>query len=327
MKKNIISLASAVLALLFAGTACEKEFDTVLNKELSKDTDVSEYLPVIEKGEVTLGTFNVLYGSYSQNEDYKWDIRKNSLPEAIVANNFDVFGVQEADKTIREQLPNLVKEALPAGSNRDYQWWFVCRDNEATTSGEGLAIVYDANKYTISDKHHFWLTDKDPDHMNYGWDETGYHRMAICAILSDKVDPTKQFFLMVTHAPLASQARQGAATLISERAAMYNPDGLPAFLVGDMNATPEDASTAIYLQSKEPYKWNDSFAKVPATSKTGGVITFHGKKDISNVADPSQRIDYIYYKNIAKVLTYKVDYNRYNGYYPSDHCPVSIRFR
>lgn len=314
------------MALLFAGTACQKEFETVLNMQRSTDTDVSEYLPQITYGSVKLGTFNLLYGSYDKTDGYTWDVRKGSLTQAIIANDFDVFGIQEADKVIRENLPTLVKEALPAGSTRNYEWWFVCRDNQAATTGEALGLVYDSNKYSISNQHYFWLTDKDPDTMNYGWDETSYHRMAACATFTDVTNPAKQFFVMVTHAPLASVARLGSASLISERAAMYNPSGLPAFLVGDMNAAPDDPATAVYLQGKEPFKWNDAYAKVPAAARMGGVITFHGKKEIGDVADASNRIDYIYYKNLPKVLTYKVDYSKYNGYYPSDHCPVSVTF-
>ena len=109
MKKNIISLVFAVLALLLAGTACEKEFETVLNKQLSTDTDVSEYMPKITYGAVKLGTFNLLYGAYKDNDNYVWSVRKTALAQAIVANDFDVFGVEEADKTIREQLVEIRK--------------------------------------------------------------------------------------------------------------------------------------------------------------------------------------------------------------------------
>lgn len=321
-KKNIFSFVSAALALLFAGTACEKEFDTVLNHQLSSDTDISAYLPQVTYGAVKLGTFNVLYGAYKDSDNYKWDVRKNPLAQAIVANDFDVFGVQEADKTIREQLPDLVKTAAQgAGSTRNYQWWFVCRDNQAATTGEAIGIVYDANKFDISDQHYFWLTDKDPDTMNKGWDETGYHRMACCAVLKEKATE-KKFFLMVTHMPLASVARQGSAALINTREAMYNTEKLPSFLVGDMNAAPDDPAMATLINAK----WNDAYLKVPATAKVGNVITFHGKKEITDATNAENRIDYVYYKNLSKVLTYKVDYSKFNGYYPSDHCPVTVTF-
>ncbi len=326
MKKNIFSLVIAALALLFAGTACEKDVETVLNKEFSTETDISEYLPTITYGAVKLGTFNLLYGAYKDNEQYAWATRKGVLAQAIAENDFDVFGVQEADQTIRNQLPDLVKTAVTtAKTTRNYEWWFVCRDNQAATTGEAIGIVYDANKFTISDQHYFWLSPT-PDVLSKGWDETGYHRMACCAVLTEKADTEKKFFLMVTHAPLAATARLNSATLICQKAAEYNANKLPAFIVGDMNAAPDDPSTGVYKGSSEPYKWNDSYEKVPATAKVGGVITFHSKKDISDITAAENRIDYIYYKNLSKVLTYKVDYNKYNGYYPSDHCAVSVTF-
>ena len=321
MKKNILSLAFAAAALLMTGTACVKEFDTVLNHNLSTDTDISDYLPKIEYGSVNLGTYNLLISTKGSGSDYEWSKRKTVLAQSIVDNDFDLFGFQEADKGVRNDLPALVKAAAPAESTRNYEWWFVCRDNQAATTGEGLGIAWDTNRFDISDKHYFWLTDKDPDVMNVGWDETSYHRMAACAVFTEKATERK-FFVMVTHMPLAAAARQGAAALINEREAMYNPDKLPSFLVGDMNATPDDAATAVFRNAK----WNDSYEKVPASAKVGQVITFHGQKAIADKVDAQNRIDYIYYKNLPKVLTYKVDYTSYGGAYPSDHCPVSVTF-
>ena len=329
MKKNIFSLVFAALAILFAGTSCVKEFETVLNHELSTDTDVSMYMPTVTYGAVKLGTFNVLYGAYGDNENYKWAVRKAALAKAIVENDFDVLGMQEVDKTIRQQLPALVTAALPQGSTRNYQWWFMNRDKQDADAqasldavGEGLGIMYDANKYTLSDQHYFWLTDKNPDVMNVGWDETSYRRIACCAVVSEKANPDHKFFLMVTHAPLAAQARLNSASLICAREQMYNTANLPAFLVGDMNAAPDDPATGVFSTAK----WNDAYLKVPVTSRVGGMITFHSKNEITDVTSADKRIDYIYYKNLPKVLTYKVDYNKYDGYYPSDHCPVMITF-
>ena len=60
MKKNILTLAFASLAILVAGSSCSKDFETVLNKERSTDTDISKYLPEVTRGSVNLGTFNLL---------------------------------------------------------------------------------------------------------------------------------------------------------------------------------------------------------------------------------------------------------------------------
>ena len=328
MKKHIFSLALSALAILFAGTACVEEFDTVLNNELSTDTDVSEYMPVIQYGAVKLGTFNLLYGAYKDNDNYLWATRKTVLAEAIVANDFDIAGLQEVDRTIRQQLPDLVKAALPKESTRNYQYWFMNRDKQAADDqasldavGEGLGVMYDANKFTISDQHFFWLSPT-PDVCSTGWDETSYRRMACCAVFTQNDNPDKRFFLMVTHAPLGATARVNSATILNERAAMYNTGNLAAFIVGDMNAAPDDPASAAF----STFGWKDAFKEVPAAAKTGGIITFHSKKDITDTSNAENRIDYIYYKNLPKVLSYTVDYNKYNGYYPSDHCAVNITF-
>lgn len=329
MKKNIFSLILAALALLFVGTACEKDFPTQLNHELSTDTDVSEWLPVIEYGAVKLGSFNVLYGAYNDNENYKWATRKTVLAEAIVANDFDIVGLQEVDKTVRQQLPGLISAALPQGSTRNYQYWFMNRDRQDADSdaalgavGEGLGVMWDANKFTISDQHYYWLSPT-PDVMSTGWDETGYRRMACCAVFTSVADPTKQFFLTVVHAPLAQTARTNSAGVLNAKEAEYNVAGLASFLVGDMNCTPEQDPAKTFVGT---LGWKDAFSEVPIAAKVGGTITFHSKKDITDTTNPENRIDYILYKNKPEVLTYKVDYNKYGGYYPSDHCPISVTF-
>ena len=329
MKKNIFSLILAALALLFVGTACEKEFDTQLNHELSPDTDISQWLPVIEYGAVKLGSFNVLYGAYSDNEDYKWNVRKTVLAEAIVANDFDIVGLQEVDKTVRQQLPGLISAALPQGSTRNYQYWFMNRDKQNADAdeslsavGEGLGVMWDANKFTISNQHYYWLSPT-PDVMSTGWDETNYRRMACCAVFTSVDDPTKQFFLTVVHAPLAQTARTNSAGILNSKEAEYNVAGLASFLVGDMNCTPEQDPAKTLVGT---LGWKDAFSEVPIASKVGGTITFHSKKEITDTTNPENRIDYIFYRNKPEVLTYKVDYNKYGGYYPSDHCPISVTF-
>lgn len=313
MKKNIISLAFASIALLFAGTACEKEFNTELNTVRTTDTDISQYLPTVVTGDLKLGTYNLWIASKGEG-DYAWAVRKEKLAKSIVDNNFDVFGFQEADATIRKELPDLVKAA-----GKEYSWWFVCRDNQAATTGEAIGIAYDATRFTLTDKHYFWLSNT-PDICSYGWDETGYHRMACCAVVTE-IATDKKFFLMVTHSPLADNARAQAANLIVSREAVYNAAQLPSFLVGDLNANPDDASTSVY---KGYYK--DSYSTVSAVSKSGTTGTFNGHNTSKDMSQASARIDYIYYRNAVTVMTYRADNSVYGSIYPSDHFPVSITF-
>lgn len=131
------------------------------------------------------------------------------------------------NSTIQSELPTLV-----AGKGGNYEWWFVGRDSQDGKNGEALGIAYDPDRFELSDRHYFWLSPT-PDEMSYGWDEVSYHRIACCAVVTDKAYG-KQFFMMVTHMPLADMARSEAAKVIIEREQMYNTLGMPSVLVGDM---------------------------------------------------------------------------------------------
>lgn len=54
---------------------------------------------------------------------------------------------------------------------------------------------------------------------------------------------------------------------------MYNPDGIPSILVGDMNAAMDDASSKTLRTH-----WNDSFLTVESDFISGPVGTFNGHK-------------------------------------------------
>lgn len=93
------------------------------------------------------------------------------------------------NSTIQSELPTLV-----AGKGGNYEWWFVGRDSQDGKNGEALGIAYDPDRFELSDRHYFWLSPT-PDEMSYGWDEVSYHRIACCAVVTDKAYG-KQFFMM-----------------------------------------------------------------------------------------------------------------------------------
>ena len=116
MKKNIFAYALGALTLLLGGTGCEREFDTELNHTRTTDTDISAYLPEVVEGDLKLGSYNLWIASKGTG-DYAWNNRKDKLAQSIVDNDFDIFGFQEADATIKKELPGLVKNA-----GKNYEW-------------------------------------------------------------------------------------------------------------------------------------------------------------------------------------------------------------
>ena len=205
-----------------------------------------------------------------------------------------------------------------AGKGGNYEWWFVGRDSQDGKNGEALGIAYDPDRFELSDRHYFWLSPT-PDEMSYGWDEVSYHRIACCAVVTDKAYG-KQFFMMVTHMPLADMARSEAAKVIIEREQMYNTLGMPSVLVGDMNATQDDAASATFRTH-----WEDAYQATDPAFVDGPVGTFNGHKTSTDLSVSTARIDYIYTRGQLSLKTYKVDNSIYEGIYPSDHCPVTIQ--
>ncbi len=303
------------MAALFA-TSCEDDFATVLNLQddapAAPETPTPDE-PAVDASAIKLGSYN-LWISTKGTGDYLWTSRRTILAQSIVSSGFDIFGFQEADETIKNELPVLVEQA-----GGRYEWWFVGRDSQSGAVGEACGIAWNPDRFELTEKHWFWLSDT-PDEMSYGWDETAYRRIAVSAMVTDKVHK-KKFFLMVTHGPLSATARAKAAELLVEREQLYNA-GLPSVLVGDMNAAPDDAAS-VTLRSH----WSDARTAAPAENVYGPVGTFQNHKTSTDLSDESRRIDYIYVRGDIELLSYRADDSVIGGIYPSDHCPVSVQMK
>lgn len=308
MKKHLFLPLCAALCLL---AGCADDFPTELNHNYYQD-DTPPADPGITEQTVRLGSYN-LWISNKGTGDYIWTNRRDILAQSIVNNDWDIFGFQEANSTIQNELPTLV-----AGKGGNYKWWFVGRDSQDGKSGEALGIAYNPARFELSEQHYFWLS-ATPDEMSYGWDEVGYHRIACCAVVTDKTY-NKQFFMMVTHMPLADMARSEAAKVIIEREQMYNTLAMPSVLVGDMNAAQDDPASATFRTY-----WEDAYRAVDPVFVSGPVGTFNGHKTSTDLSAATARIDYIYTRGSLSLKTYKVDNSIYEGIYPSDHCPVTIQ--
>ena len=111
MKKTIILAMFAALCTLTAG--CADDFKTVLNDKYYED-DTPSREPDITEQTLTLGSYN-LWISSKGTGDYLWTNRRTVLAQSIVKNKWDIFGFQEANGTIQNELPTLVgRESLHA---------------------------------------------------------------------------------------------------------------------------------------------------------------------------------------------------------------------
>ncbi len=310
---NKITLLALSLACL-SFSACQDDFPTILNTEYAQsgdDTPDHGEEPGKEGEDLTIGSYN-LWISTKGVAEYSWTSRREVLARSIVDNGFDIFGFQEADATMQNELPVLVEK-----NGGKYEWWFVGRDSQDARGGEAVGLAWNPERFELSDRHYFWLSET-PDVLSYGWDEKAYHRVAACAVVKDMIY-NKSFFMMVTHAPLSSEARAKAAALLVERAKMYNPKGMPSVLVGDMNASPSDQASMVFRSY-----WSDSRTETPSDKVFGPLGTFQSHSTSVDLTREDRRIDYIYVNGEIEIKSYKVNDALYGNIYPSDHCPVKV---
>jgi endonuclease/exonuclease/phosphatase family metal-dependent hydrolase len=257
-----------------------------------------------------VGSFN-LWRSDLGKEDYRWEVRKHRLINAIKDIDYDIFAAQEVDTTMIRELPVLFAEA-----GLDYKIFiFSPYRADGGVGNKAQAIIYNPDRLEMLDDHHFWFSET-PDVMSGGWDEMKFRRGACCCTFLDKETGNK-FFLMSSHMPLGKVANLNAATLINERARKYNIFSLPAIFLGDLNTRPESESSQILRTY-----WSDVYMILPSDKKTGPHGTFNShnvKKDM----EKAQRIDYIYINgSTITPINYCCFTELYDGLYPSDHCPI-----
>lgn len=239
--------------------------------------------------------------------------RRDRLARAIVDCGMDVFAAEEVDTAMFRQLPALVEAK---GGNYSWQT-FSPYDAEGKGSVKAQAIVYKTDVFEMLDFHRFWCSET-PDKMSTGWDDVKFKRGACCATLRHKASG-KRIFVMASHFPLGKEARLHFAPIVVARAKEYNPENLPSFLVGDLNTRQERPESAILREW-----WSDSY--LMAWEKVGTRGTFNNH-DVGTDMDNAPRIDFVYFRgNGVTPRRYVCNTVKYEGLYPSDHCPVYVDF-
>lgn len=265
---------------------------------------------------IKIGSYNIWMTHLGKGQ-YEWSQRSERLAKSIVEMDMDIFGAQEVDTLAQRVMPELLKEQGAA----DYTWFiFSPYAEDGGVGNKAQAIVYKTERFEVLEDHHFWFSET-PDVISSGWDEMKFKRGGFCLTMLDKLSG-KKFFVMHSHMPLARQAGLHAAEILLEKAQEYNPEGLPAFFLGDLNTTPDSAASELFRTY-----WSDSFLELLARNKVYGPMgSFNGAK-VSRNMNAARRIDYVYYR--GEQIT-PIDYTcwskLYDGLFPSDHCAVFCNF-
>lgn len=264
-----------------------------------------------EAESVRIGTYN-LWRSDIGKGDYAWEVRKDRLARSIAEIGFDVFGVQELNLTIQQELPGLLAE----NGAPEYVWYIFSPYSEDGKGDRAQAILFRKDRFTLVEAHKFWISPT-PEVKSKGWDEVRFYRGGCCVTLKDKRNG-KEFFVIHSHFPLAKQAHTMAADVIISQAMKYNKKNLPAFFIGDLNVPPTAESS-----KKSRSYWTDSFMALPDEAKEGPSGTFNGH-DADRDMSQARRIDYVYFRGDVTPVKYHCFDKKYDGLWPSDHCAVFV---
>lgn len=253
-------------------------------------------------------------------ESRNWDNSKQAVAELIVKLDCDLLGMQEVTSVCRDDLAKLVKKA----GGKKYKLWWVNTYPEGHKNVVGNAIFYNKKMFKIKKKGIYYFSPT-PETMSKGWDCKRHYRAALLSEFTHKKSGKKIFF-MATHGPLKKVANGHAGRLLVEFDKEYNKAGLPAIVVGDMNARPGKT-----FHQHMCSHFEDSF--LVAQKKCGTFGTFNGSKEVEkNFTLPHRRIDHIYVRSTDKgkitVKEYTVNRDKATiageQHYPSDHNPVYV---
>ena len=251
--------------------------------------------------ELKVMSYNIRLGS-GEDGTNSWMYRYPATLEMIKDQSPDVFGVQEAlDYQVR-----FIKEFADG-----YNCVGVGRQ-DGKKKGEHMSIFWNKKTVKLLKWGTFWLSET-PDKPSKGWDAKHY-RTATWALMKDK-RTGKKFYFVNTHLDhVGKEARANGLTLILDRIAEVNPDGLPMVLTGDFNVKPTDPClTVLDARMKSARK---------IAAKTDNHHTYNGW----GKAAKDSVIDYIYISGFLACAEYQTITRKYSGRtFISDHYPITAR--
>lgn len=261
---------------------------------------------------VRIGTYNLRVTV--DKGDNAWASRKHRLVKSVRDNGFDIFGVQEASLDTQAELPALLDSA-----GMEYGCWFFSPYSQDGRGGKAQGIFYRRDRFRLSGKHFFWLSETpDSSTVNDTGANGRFRRGGCCATVEDLEHPGRRFFFMVSHGPLNPAPNSRSAEIYNEMERRYNTEGLPSVFVGDLNAPPSARASSVLRET-----WTDSYMCLPDGSKSGPEGTFNGFR--MPLPDSTRRIDYVYFKGSGiRPVKYVCDGSLYDGCYASDHFPVYV---
>ncbi len=249
-------------------------------------------------------TYNIRMDTVNDGKN-QWHLRKDRVIGLIRHYKPDLLGVQEA-------LPQQMAD-LQAGLS-DYGSYGVGR-NDGRDSGEFSAVFYRHDRFELTDKGTFWLSETPDTPGSIGWD-AALPRICSWIRLKDR-STNKDVCYFNTHFDhRGEKARRESAHLILNRIQQITGSATPAILTGDFNLGPEsDAYRTIITNTT--FQDAKLLTEAPHSGPDDTRFGFDVESSIG------YRIDYIFITSSNfKILKHAHLTDSENKCYLSDHLPV-----
>lgn len=254
---------------------------------------------------LTILTWNIRYNNPGDGAN-AWPNRKDKVFALLREAKPQIICLQEVLSGQMDDLTNALPQYSSFGAGRD----------DGNRQGEWVPVFFDKNRYQFLSGDHFWLSETPDVPGKLGWDAV-CARMVTWVALADRTSHDTLFVFNTHFDHVGVKARLMSAQLLT-RAADSLAGNHPAIIAGDFNSTVRDSLYTVIIESG----FKDS-RTVSATAPIGPEYTFTGFHVSSK---PGDRIDFIFVRNTKPIQNYIVSDDNLNGFYPSDHLPVILRF-
>ena len=250
---------------------------------------------------VNIMTYNIRLDTETDGINM-WDNRKEGIVSLIKEEDVDILGIQEALPDQIDYLSNQLKDYNYIGEGRN-----------GGNSGEYSAIYFKSERISLKEEETFWLSET-PGVPSIGWD-AAIKRIVTLGVFYIK-NSKKELIVYNTHFDhIGKVAREKSAIMILNHITKNNYLDKSIIVMGDLNANTDELTIKVLSEKLE-----DSFKMIPLKDSIG---TFNGFDINSKLSD---RIDYVFTKNI-KIIDYRhIDKKLPNGLWPSDHLPILITY-
>lgn len=184
--------------------------------------------------------FSVKFGSWNlfstiERDERKaptWNSVKESIAGVVASLGTDIMAFQEITDPMARDLPKLLKNAC----GKNYKLWINFSDqNPENTSREAVALLYNAERFSISKQRVSWITAADYEAPSKPWGDS--YRALLSAVFTDKATG-KKFFVLSGKLCRGENPVKYEGNVIKKIERELNKDGLPCILLVDMNTAP-----------------------------------------------------------------------------------------